>query len=176
MVNLYLLRHGETEENVRHILQGHLPGTLTPQGMQQAATAAHALLPIPFDTMLVSDLHRCTHTADILFSEWQRMGKHPLPTRTSTPLLRERDWGSATGMVVSPEHRITIPDDVESISAIKARARIFLDFVSQTYPHQTVLAVSHGFFCRILQVVFYNKEIADIQPMKNVETRCLQLP
>ena len=35
-MNLYLLRHGETEENVQHILQGHMPGTLTETGKAQA--------------------------------------------------------------------------------------------------------------------------------------------
>ena len=39
-MTLYLLRHGETEENVQHILQGHMPGTLTETGKAQARALA----------------------------------------------------------------------------------------------------------------------------------------
>lgn len=172
MTQLYLLRHGETEENVRHILQGHMPGTLTPLGRQQAVDAAHALAGVQFDAILCSDLKRCVDTAEIFLS---CLPARPADTFSTTPLLRERDWGSATGLVVDKEHRIEIPNDVESLAAIKQRARIFLDFVAKTYPRQTVLAISHGFFCRILQVVHYNVEIPDIKPMQNSETRILTL-
>ena len=34
-MNLYIIRHGETEENKQMILQGHLPGTLTEKGKEQ---------------------------------------------------------------------------------------------------------------------------------------------
>ena len=182
MTNLYLLRHGETEENVRHILQGHLPGTLTRRGRQQAVEAARTLADIPFDAILSSDLQRCVDTAEIFLSTLNDLLSTPpsLQERkkeafSTTPLLRERDWGSATGMTVDKEHRIEIPSDVESIPAIKHRARIFLDFVAKTYPNKTVLAISHGLFCRFLQAVHYHKEISDIQPMLNSEFRLLTL-
>ena len=180
MTNLYLLRHGETEENVRHILQGHMPGTLTERGRQQAVEAARALADIPFDAILSSDLKRCVDTAELFLSTLNAQQISPLwgikgELFTLTPLLRERDWGSATGMLVDKEHRIQIPPDVESVAAIKQRARIFLGFVAKTYPDQTVLAISHGLFCRFLQAVHYQKEISDIQPMHNTEFRLLTL-
>ena len=35
MMELILSRHGETLENQQHILQGQLPGTLSPLGIAQ---------------------------------------------------------------------------------------------------------------------------------------------
>ena len=32
MITLYLARHGQTEENIARIFQGHMPGTLTVEG------------------------------------------------------------------------------------------------------------------------------------------------
>lgn len=29
MMTIYIVRHGQTEENLQRILQGHMPGTLT---------------------------------------------------------------------------------------------------------------------------------------------------
>ena len=35
MITLYLARHGQTEENMTRIFQGHMPGTLTVEGIAQ---------------------------------------------------------------------------------------------------------------------------------------------
>ena len=36
MITLYLALHGQTEENMTRIFQGHMPGTLTVEGIAQA--------------------------------------------------------------------------------------------------------------------------------------------
>ena len=79
-LRLCILRHGETEENIARILQGHLPGRLTAAGRQQAMDAAS------------SDRQRVTDTVRLLFN-----GTPPCPwERLET--FREIDWGSMTGM------------------------------------------------------------------------------
>lgn len=42
-MTLYIVRHGQTEENLERILQGHLPGTLTQEGKLQVRCAAERL-------------------------------------------------------------------------------------------------------------------------------------
>ncbi len=180
MTTLYLLRHGETEENARHILQGNMPGHLSAEGRRQVQEAAERLRLVSFDALLSSDLQRCVDTAHLVLQAWTS-GDEPAATQTEkiqlrqTPLLRERDWGSATGMVVDGVHKITIPADAESMKAIKVRAQTLLDFVRDDYPSQTVLAISHGLFCRVLQAVHYGKDMADIERMGNAEHRILHL-
>ena len=90
MIELYLVRHGETEENVAGILQGHLPGRLTAAGVCQAEALRDALAGVTFDALVVSDLARTVATAEVL------NGRRGLPVDLC-PLLRERDWGSLTG-------------------------------------------------------------------------------
>lgn len=170
MTTLYLLRHGQTEENVRHILQGHMPGTLNEEGKAQAKTAATKLRTLDIDTVLCSDLKRCTDTYDIIKGELPEM-----PEMATTTLLRERGWGSATGMVADKTKRIEIPKDAESMRQMKARARIFIDFVRSTYPGKNVLAISHGLFCRVIQCVLAGNEVKDIVPMENGEIRAVSL-
>ena len=36
MMTIYIVRHGQTEENIQRILQGHMPGTLTDKGGRAA--------------------------------------------------------------------------------------------------------------------------------------------
>lgn len=167
MTTLILVRHGETEENVKHILQGHLPGTLSELGKYQATEAAEQLRSVAFDACVCSDLKRCKDTAEIIFNA--------LGISTSdilyTPLLRERHWGSLTGISVENYPHPPMPDDAESMPAQKARTRVFLDFIKNTYPNQRVLCISHGFVLRILQSVNIGVDFHDIPMLTNAEVR-----
>ena len=90
MVQLYLVRHGETIENAEGVLQGLMPGNLSEQGKEQARVLGEELRGQHFDVMFVSDLHRTVQTAELLNEVLQ------LPM-IKTPILRERDWGEVTG-------------------------------------------------------------------------------
>lgn len=166
-ISLYLARHGETEENVARILQGHLPGHLTQQGLEQARRLRDSLQHIAFDALLCSDLQRCLDTAAIVNEP------HRLPLRP-TPLLRERDWGTHTG---NPIRSISggIDPSAESVEALFARAERFLQMLRQQYEGKTVLVVGHGLFNRVIQGAFYGKSIREIPRMENAEVRHLVL-
>ena len=66
MISLYLARHGQTEENIARIFQGHLPGRLTVEGISQAEVLRDSLKRIPLDAVVSSDLKRCMDTAEIV--------------------------------------------------------------------------------------------------------------
>lgn len=168
MTTIYLYRHGETEENKKHILQGLMPGTLTDDGKKQIMQSTDALKDLSIDLILCSDLKRCQDTAAIINSQLHLQ-------IINTPLLRERDWGSATGMVVDGVTKIVIPADAETVEGMKQRARLFLDYVKSAFPEKTLLAVSHGLFCRCIQAVFHSVEIADVKPMSNTEKRKIEI-
>lgn len=63
MITLYLARHGQTEENMTRIFQGHMPGTLTVEGIAQAEALRDTLRDISLDAVVSSDLKRCVDTA-----------------------------------------------------------------------------------------------------------------
>lgn len=166
---LYLARHGETQENVAQILQGHMSGHLTELGIAQAEALRDSLnkSEIVFDSLVVSDLKRTLHTARIVNGALQ------LPLYP-TPLLRERDWGSLTGVPIAEVQGHDFPDDVESVEAMFARARRFLIYIKECFANQTVLAIGHGLFNRCIQAALLGKEIRDIPRMKNAELRRIE--
>ena len=49
MIEVYLARHGQTEENISRIYQGHLPGRLTEEGKRQAVELGEKLKDIELD-------------------------------------------------------------------------------------------------------------------------------
>lgn len=171
-ITLFLIRHGETEENRLRILQGHIPGTLTPEGIRQARERAEDLAnaEAPFDLLLCSDLLRACRTADLI-GERLHLAVRP------TPLLRERDWGSITGRRIEEVIRTANEaPGVESVEAMFSRAHILLDVIRNDYPDaQRVLLVSHGLFLRVLQAAVLGTEMKAIPPMKNLEVRILEI-
>ncbi len=166
MTELFLARHGETEENVAQILQGHLPGHLTAKGQAQAGELARTLAKeaADFDIILVSDLQRTVDTARIINSE---LHLPVMPCR----LLRERDWGSFTGVSIAQAHNEPIPNDAETMEQMFERAATFLRHVCQHYEGKRVLAVGHGLFNRTIQAAYQGCTIRDIPRMANAEVR-----
>ena len=168
MTTLYLVRHGETVDNAAQIMQGQTQGQLNERGKQQARELADKMAGERIDAFVASDLHRAVETAAIV------AGPHGMDVAT-TPLLRERDWGSFTGRFIPSLKGEKWPDDIESLDDLLRRARLFIDHVRRTYPGQTVLAVGHGIINKAIQAVYYGKEMKGIERMGNAEVRVLML-
>lgn len=92
MLNLYLIRHGQTEYNVAGIVQGWCDSPLTAEGKAGAAQTGNAIAQaqIPFAAAYCSTSHRTAATAQIILQHAQQ------PHLAPTPLadLREYHFGS----------------------------------------------------------------------------------
>ncbi|MBR2242956.1 MAG: histidine phosphatase family protein, partial [Prevotella sp.] len=162
MTRLLLVRHGETVDNVNQIMQGQTQGELTQKGVQQAEELAQQMADEQIDVFVSSDLKRSIDTCTIIAQS------HGLPV-VQTPLLRERDWGGFTGRFIPDLKDEQWPDDIETITDLRARAQAFLDFISEQYPGKTVLAVGHGIINKAIQAVHLGKEMREIPRMTNAE-------
>ena len=58
MTTLYLVRHGETVDNARHIMQGQTQGALNEEGLRQARELSGRMACVPIDAFVASDLKR----------------------------------------------------------------------------------------------------------------------
>ena len=155
MTTIYLVRHGETVDNARQIMQGQTQGELNEKGREQARQVAERLALEAIDAVVASDLHRAIQTAEIIAAP------HGLPVVT-TPLLRERDWGSFTGCYI-PDLRGKIwPDDIESEEKMTA-----------TYEGKRVVAVGHGIINKAILAVYAHCTMSEVQRMMNAEVRVL---
>jgi len=163
---ILLVRHGETVDNARQIMQGQTQGELNERGREQARQVAERLATDPVDVIIASDLRRAIQTAEIIAAP------HRLPVVT-TPLLRERDWGGFTGRYI-PELRGEVwPDDIESEEALVTRARQLLLHITATYPGKRVVAVGHGIINKAILAVYAQCPMREVQRMMNAEVRVL---
>ena len=168
MTTLYLVRHGETVDNARQIMQGQTQGELNENGIRQAEQVRDEWADRPLDAIVASDLKRSVDTASIIAAP------HHLKVET-TPLLRERDWGGFTGRYIPDLKGEVWPDDIETLENLLSRASEFIAYIRDTYPGKKVLAVGHGIMNKAIQAVYYKKSMSDIQRMSNAEVRTLEL-
>ncbi len=90
-MKLFILRHGETIENSKGIVQGHLPGKLSEKGILQAQKAGERLKKHNFTGIFSSDLYRAKETTK------QIIVYHKNTPVIYTKNLREIDMGINQG-------------------------------------------------------------------------------
>jgi 2,3-bisphosphoglycerate-dependent phosphoglycerate mutase len=92
---LVLVRHGQSEWNLKNLFTGWKNPDLTEQGVKEARTAGQTLkeMKLEFDEAFTSDLMRAQKTLALMQEE---MGTD-LPI-TQNQALNERDYGDITGM------------------------------------------------------------------------------
>lgn len=167
MTTIYLARHGQTEENLMRIFQGHLPGTLTADGIEQARNLGKELEGIQIDCILSSDLKRVVDTVNYA------MANRHLPWE-KTKLLREIDWGKWTGLKIDSVDKQNPPEDAETKEMLYERGKRIVEYIKEKYSWKNVLVVAHGLINRSIQAHILGvdiNELYNIQHMKNAEVR-----
>lgn len=160
----YIVRHGESEGNVKKILQGQMDFPLSKEGENQAKKRAQDLRNVAFDAAFSSDLMRAHRTAEIIALE------HKLIV-TTTKALRERSFGRYEGLthrdftkeiqdLFDAWHELSdsewmkhrLDETCETGDEMVSRVFVFLREISVGYPGKTILVVCHGDLMRNMLV------------------------
>ena len=93
---LVLVRHGQSEWNLKNLFTGWKDPDLTPQGIDEAKVAGRRLKEhgLVFDVAFTSALIRAQHTLDLTLAE---LGQSNVPI-TRNLALNERDYGDLAGL------------------------------------------------------------------------------
>lgn len=141
-LRLYIARHGETDWNALHRLQGWTDRPLNETGRRQAVALADTLKGIRLDAIYSSTLSRSRDTA--------RTVAGSAMTVTSLDGLRERNYGHFQGgSDTAPEYLRRSNDwtdrldDGESLNQLLARSRESLTQIRRNHPSGNVLIVAH---------------------------------
>lgn len=126
---LYIIRHGQTEMNSRHLLQGRSDHPLNAAGIAQAEAAAARLQGVDFAAVYTSPLTRAVETARIIAPEHA-------PVQDAR--LIEMDYGPYEGIDLQhlPPEILTFfsdfvhnpaPEGMEPLDEVVRRAGAFLE-------------------------------------------------
>ena len=142
-MKLYLIRHGQSETNLRRCFTGWAQVKLTEQGEADAAGVRPMLEKIRFDKIYSSDLIRAMRTAELAI---------PGCEYETTPLLREVGMGSLELQPIAEVEADMKANNTaqlgyaiyggESKEQLRQRAKDFLQLV-QNSGYETVAAFSH---------------------------------
>ena len=150
---LYIIRHGKTDWNVRHKLQGRTDVPLNEEGRRMAEKAREEYRDVHFDICFCSPLIRARETAEIL------LRGRDVPIIPDDRLM-EMSFGSYEGqensfdipdcpinqLFFEPENYISPPGGAESLEDLFARTGAFLrEKVDPLLAEgKDVLIVGHG--------------------------------
>ena len=106
-MDIYLLRHGETDWNKKQLLQGHTDIPLNERGRAQVEDTVRRLraLDMRMDAVVSSPLKRARETAEIA----ARILEYPQEKIVVEDLLIERGFGEGEGMLLE-EMKAQYPD------------------------------------------------------------------
>jgi probable phosphoglycerate mutase len=160
----YIVRHGESEYNLKKLVQGSGTGdtTLTEKGKKQASEVAEMLNQINFDAIFSSHLKRALQTAEIIARtknlsvqtderlRERSQGKYEnMPMEEFLNFYTENNWGILSNKEKF-EHKLH--ESQENFKESNERFKDALSDLAKKHPGQTILIVTHGNLIRGLLI------------------------
>ena len=154
-----LVRHGQTEDNYKDLIQGRKNNLLNDTGRRQCQRLRDEFRAKHFDICYTSPLIRCVETAMILIGDRVEM----IPDER----LIERDFGQLDGKPNQLYDFIKYWDydkncsdlGIESIQDMFKRCRLFLDYILDKHDGEDILLVTHGATFRVLHHLLLKHEL-----------------
>lgn len=165
MLNIYIIRHGQDEDNAQKILNGRRDKPLTKKGFKQAQKTRDKIIKskIKFDKIYSSPLKRAHQTAKIISS------KNNFPSPIILENLTERDFGSMSGKPVSKIIDICFPKIIktekvvyflkaknsETFPQLIKRGASVISQIRKENKDGNILLVTHGDIGKMIYASFY---------------------
>lgn len=173
MKTIYFVRHGQAQANIDRVFAGCLlDSPLTRKGLEQADLAAKALQGKTFDMIVSSPLQRANATAERIARRLGYSGEIVLE-----PLLRERNFGAATGASWGSPIEEQIDNDtvdgLETVAQLAERTQQVLSWL-RSLPGESILVVGHGTVEAMLQTIYLglpHKTFRATKELGNAEVR-----
>lgn len=158
MLELYFVRHGETEWNVENRLQGRLDSPLTERGIREARLLAAHLAQEPFKAAISSSSGRAVETAKIL------IGTRDIPFYTDERLMEIHlgDWQGKTKAEIQAADpwnykcyyhypHLYAREGCERFLDVKKRVESALADLELRFSCGKLLVVTHGMVIKVVQ-------------------------
>lgn len=178
-MKIYVVRHGQTDYNIKKVFQGHIDIPLNETGEKQAQETASKFRNIEVDMILVSPLKRTLQTAQYI----SQITGVPI---TIEERLIERSFGDMEGhqsredwnikMMLDYEKNYDI-ENIEPIQSLFKRVYDFLDEIIEKYKDKNLVLVTHGAVSQPIECYFNGMpEVVDFEhleplTLKNCEVR-----
>ena len=179
---IYIVRHGQTDFNLKNIVQGSgVDSSLNERGIVQAKAFFEHYKHVPFDKIYTSTLKRTTETVKSFLD----LG---IPSESFAG-LNEISWGNKEGFKITPEEdqyyhymlkqwqlgntSLKI-EEGESPDDVVHRMKPVVDYIMSRTEEKTVLICMHGRAIRILLCILLDYPLKSMDMFEH-ENLCLYL-
>lgn len=178
-MNLYVVRHGQTDYNVKKLFQGHMDIPLNNVGIEQAKQIAKQFEDIKVDYIFSSPLKRAMQTAEYIS---RVVGVKIIPEDR----LIERSFGNMEGKANRNDCNIEMMldydknydmENVEPIQKLFKRIFDYLKELTYKFKDKNIVIVTHGGVSQPIECFFHGmpkeRNITGFEKMtlKNCEVR-----
>lgn len=151
-MKLYVVRHGQTDQNVLGLVQGDTESDLTEKGREEAKALQDLVKSLNVDVVVSSPLRRAVDTAKLITNNEKEI--------IIDDRLIERDFGLSEGKPVDEELTVkywnfklnTDINQVEKVQDLMFRITEFIEDMRNKYDDKKVLVVAHS---AILRAIHY---------------------
>ena len=153
-MNIYILRHGETDFNLKGKFQGQVDIPLNQIGINQIEETAKKLSSMTFDIVFSSPLKRALQTAEIVTDTTVLVDKR----------LIERSFGLLEGKNSINDYEEKIEQyHIERIIDLEKRVFSFMDELIDNYKnYSNILIVTHACVARMIESYLYHKSYEQV--------------
>ena len=164
-MNIFLLRHGQTNLNAKNLIMGRTDDTLSEDGLNQAQIAAQTIANFPeekqIEIIYCSPLTRTKQTAQKVVDKIEKKYGKKIEVIID-PRLIEQDYGELEGtsrfseIFATSKANFAVPTGRtgESHLRIAQRSYNFLDEIIEKNEYKNILVVTHGGILRIMKTYF----------------------
>lgn len=153
-MNLFVIRHGQTNANLNHIIAGVTDIPLNENGILQAKEASNKIKDIKFDKVFCSPLKRAKMTCELVNPKCSII--------EYVPNIIERNAGEYEGKDMSTldlneywnYHLKKHYDGAEDIDKLFERVYAFIESLKRKYNNENILVVTHDGICRCIACYF----------------------
>lgn len=152
-MKLFVVRHGETKENVSEMLQGNMDTILDQKGKEQALNLNSTLEQKQIDMVFCSPKKRTLETAilaypksKIIFDDRLKSRNHgEFEGKSRSEINIEEYWNIKNNKQY---------DQAESVGSLFGRVKDFIHDLKQNYEDKNILIVTHSGIVRVLYYYF----------------------
>lgn len=153
-MNLYVIRHGRTDDNDKGIFNGRYDEDINKTGIEQAKKASREVAKLNIDLIICSPLLRTRHTMELI-----NVNNVPV---IYDELLMERDYGELTckSVKLTEGHNMwgynksVDFEGLEQAKDIINRGKKCLDNIKNKYADKNILIVTHNGMARAIYAYF----------------------
>ena len=160
-MNLYVIRHGEVDLNVKKLLNGRNDSFLTEDGIKQAKRASKEIKNTDIELVISSPLKRTKQTCEIInANKIPVIYDNRLLERNTNSLMYKSDSIVDKYVFYNCKNTI-IYGDCEGFGSILERIKSFIEDIKLKYENKNILIVSHLDVCKA--IYSYIENIYDTQ-------------